>query len=215
MLKFAISKQFRSQVSETITISDPWGQDLNLVVLRKGSKEHRRYERRAQTENPLMVRVFNAMAKAGMKQSRSLAATPEEAKRARLDQMAKQLEAEADKIELTGADVEKMMRVRLDEAVALIQSWSGKGVFDADSGQPIPCTEEAKRELLEQVELIPDGHPFAGWELGEALINLIHEAAEGQDVTRERYLLDAGKDSGGTSAGSSEPGLTTLATAEP
>lgn len=215
MLKFAIAQTFKSNVSDSVEFTDPWGQDLRLTVLRKGSRQHRRYERKAQSDNPVLVRVFNAMTRAGLKRSRQAqSANPEEARRFNLEQLMDELEREADKLELTGEEVLKMLEARREEAVALVTGWAGNGILDADTKKPVPFTPENVRLLLEQDELLPEGQPFAGLELGAALVELIHQAAEGQDVSREAYLIDAGKDSGGTSAGSSEPGLTMPATAE-
>lgn len=206
-MRFAFEEKFKTATADTVNIQDPWGMGLSLEVFRDGAIELQKRRRKINLGNPILQRM-NRVIGAGALLSIGAGGRPGG------EEMAELLRREADRLELTPEEGETLMRQMVLEAAAKIKSWSGTAVVDAETKQEIACTTEAKIELLEHPLLLPEGEPFGGKEVGSALVQIIHDAAAGQEVTREKYLADLGKGSGSTSAGDSAASPTTLTSSE-
>lgn len=199
-MRFAAEQVFRAAVSDTVIVQDPWGMDLHLEIFREGAKELRRLVREEQRKNPIAHALKLSILKLGVSRFGQ--------KTIAIEDFQNQMEKDLEKASPSADQLDEFFAAERRAAAMCIKSWSGKGVLDVETNKPIPCTDEAKVELLESVERIPDGQPMAGLTLGEALIRLVLDASAGADVSRDRYLAELGKGSGSTSDGSSEPGPT-------
>lgn len=206
-MRFGFEQRFKTAVADVVTITDPWGMGLTLEVYRDGAVDLQKRLRRIHMANPVTQRL-NRVLGAGALMSIGAGGRPNG------EQLMTLLSREADRLQLTPEEGETLLRQRVLEAAAKIKSWSGPAVVDPETKKAIDCTDEAKLELLEHPLVLPAGEPFAGSEVGSALVEIIHDAAAGQDVSREKYLADLGKGSGSTSAGDSAASPTNSTSSE-
>lgn len=195
-MRFGFEQRFKTAVADVVTITDPWGMGLTLEVYRDGAVDLQKRLRKINLANPLTQRINRVLGKGAMLSIGRGRMTSGE-------QFGQLLDAEVEHLQLTAEEGETLLRQRVLEAAAKIKSWSGSAVVDPETKKEIVCTEESKLELLEHPLVLPEGEPFAGLEVGSALVAIIHDAAAGQDISREKYLADLGKGSGSTSGGDS------------
>lgn len=199
-------------LEDQFEIQEVLGQDFTLTVLSKSSREFQRWSREDQKSNPVTARLSSVIAKAALKsgiRGREIGR----------EELAELLGDEVDKLEFTSEQLEKVFRHQIHETCFLIRGWSGKATHDPETGKPNPCDDENKLFLLEDVALLPKGmkhgeKEYGGWSLGAALIDIVQAACDERLEERDAYLLEAGKVSGATSAGTSDSGPSDPSTAE-
>jgi hypothetical protein len=198
-MRFALHNSL-GVTDEVVQLEKVLGFDLNLTVRKKGSKEHRRFVKSMEMKNPLLRRAIESASRESLKGASGAAA------QAIAQKFEEEFATAMDSSSMGQADLEYVMTYRLEEAVALVAGWSGEAVLDLDTKRPAPCTWQNVRELLSDPMPLPEGHEKAGQELGDALVHAIHDAAEKGAILRVAAVVDGGKGSGTTSAGSSERG---------
>lgn len=199
-MNFGIHKSI-GVVNETVTLSNVLGFDLTLVVRKKGCREHRAFEKRMQEQNPVLQRVLAKASAESLKGRLAGAAPAVIAARFR-----EAFDLASAEISMEAGDYDFIASWPREEAVALVAGWSGAAVVDADTGKPAPCDAATVRELLSDPSPLPADHPRAGEALGDVLVELIHDAADSGAILRAAAVVDGGKDSGSTSASTSEGG---------
>lgn len=202
-MTFAIHQHLKV-LEDEFEIRNVLGFDFNLRVLSKSSRAYQKWLRKVQASNPIVVEMQGAVAKLGLAKSLSGQKLTEE-------DLTRALESAADKLNITGEQLDVVFRTQINEVCFLIRDWSGAMTLDPKTGKPNECNDDTKLELLEDVSEIPEGtkhgeFDYGGWGLGAALIHIVQSATNERLEHRGQFLVTEGKASGPTSGGTSEGG---------
>jgi len=218
-MRFGVETKFRV-VEDDQGYPDPWAFGFLLLIHRYDSKQHQRWVKARQREDPLLCEVTYQMAHEQLSDESGEGPAAEAAKEATATPAAEgapDLQAEVRQdfakrwmsafrrasLAKLEQDREKAFSLifdrndRLEEALDLLFGW--RNLTD-ENGEDVPYDAAAKRQLLTSEVLISEGYG-SGKDLGEALVDFVLEKATESTKRRQKYLEAAEKNSAGSSAG--------------
>lgn len=171
--------------------------DIEFTLLRTDSREYRDFLQKLGDQDQLSNAAWNRVFLGQMDGTVPPETKAEDAlKRAIEEELRDRLSKGESSLRLMRGDSGRT----LEKAVALVKGWSGAGVQDAETEQPIPCTPEAVRELFTLSDYIAEGEG-AGLEVGDFLVAEITRASKARAEIHQRVLAEAVKTSAPSSAG--------------
>lgn len=187
----AFSKQAPSLVTfdEARWYPDPFGAGAGLLIARTDSPAHERWVEQEGERNPLLRRIS------------FLAATLPAEEAERLDFRALRARAFQELVK-EGSSPQSLASFNdLEKALDLLRGW--RGVRDADTGEEVPYSAEAARDLLTVASTVVRDGAYRGMDLGVALVVFVITTAFAHTQERAALLGDLEKNS----PPSSEPGV--------